>query len=165
MPPSTHRSSAVLCHRPSGTGPSPGITSASPTGALATIAPGYLPSHSRRRWRRANGLYHTQGTAASCTHHAASRTHSSHVTECVPEEKSIGHLLKLNGYLTRDASHAVRRNTEEFFPFMGTSFRRISCRRRGSVMGQSILCAPVETALAAINGPRVSDTRPPRSPL
>ena len=38
----TSRSSVALFHRPSGTGPSPGITSASPTGALATIAPGYL---------------------------------------------------------------------------------------------------------------------------
>ena len=43
VPPSAHRSTVALCHRPSGTGPSPGITSASPTGALATIAPGYLP--------------------------------------------------------------------------------------------------------------------------
>ena len=41
VPPSAHRSSVVLCHRPSGTGPRSGITPASPTSALATIAPGY----------------------------------------------------------------------------------------------------------------------------
>ena len=40
--PSAHCSSVALFHRPSGTDPSPGITSASPTGALATISPGYL---------------------------------------------------------------------------------------------------------------------------
>ena len=34
-----HRSSLALCHRPSGTDMRPGITPASPTSALATIAP------------------------------------------------------------------------------------------------------------------------------
>ena len=34
-----HRSSLALCHRPSGTDLRPGITPASPTSALATIAP------------------------------------------------------------------------------------------------------------------------------
>ena len=41
--PAAHRSSVALFHRPSGTGPSPNITSASHTGALAAISPGYLP--------------------------------------------------------------------------------------------------------------------------
>ena len=34
-----HRSSLALCHRPSGTDMRPGVTPASPTSALATIAP------------------------------------------------------------------------------------------------------------------------------
>ena len=34
-----HRSSPALCHRPSGTDPSPGIASASPTRSLTTAAP------------------------------------------------------------------------------------------------------------------------------